>query len=325
MTSIKTQYDLLKELEPIAAENLNRHLRQAKNWNPHDFTPWSDGFNFAAMGGNDWDPNDVKLSEVARASLITNLLTEDNLPSYHREISQSFSLDDAWGAWVGRWTAEENRHSIAIRDYLLTTRTVDPVQLERDRIVHMTNGFSSLNNFGLAEERVEPEMEVLYTNMYVTFQELATRVSHRNTAKVCGDKVAEQLLAKVASDENLHMLFYRNIGQAALDLVPDKAMKAVFGVIYTFVMPGSGMPNFRRNGVLMAKHAIYDLRQHVDEVIMPVLRKWRIFERNDFGPQGEDFREKLADHMEELSAKAEKFEETRQRLLARDRAKGLIE
>jgi acyl-[acyl-carrier-protein] desaturase len=53
---------------------------------------------------------------------VVNLLTEDNLPSYHREIYQSFGPDGAWGTWIGRWTAEEGRHGMAIRDYLLTTR-----------------------------------------------------------------------------------------------------------------------------------------------------------------------------------------------------------
>lgn len=72
--------------------------------------------------------------------MITNLLTEDNLPSYHREIAENFSQDGAWGGtWVGRWTAEENRHGIVMRDYLVVTRAVDPVQLERFRMEHMTN------------------------------------------------------------------------------------------------------------------------------------------------------------------------------------------
>lgn len=36
-----------------------------------------------------------------------------------------------------------------------------------------------------------------------------------------------------------------------------------------FTMPGYGMPNFRRNGELMAKHGIYDLRQHHEDVVLP--------------------------------------------------------
>ena len=36
-----------------------------------------------------------------------------------------------------------------------------------------------------------------------------------------------------------------------------------FDVVENFRMPGQGMPNFRRNGVMMAKHGIYDPRRFV--------------------------------------------------------------
>ncbi len=86
-------------------------------------------------------------------------------------------------------------------------------------------------------------------------------------------------------------------------------------------MPGAGMPNFRRNGVLMAKHGIYDLRQHLEDVVWPVLRKWSVFERNDFTARGENKREELAAFLEDLERQATKFEEMRDRSLARERAK----
>src|SRR5436189_279777 len=85
------------------------------------------------------------LDPVARTAMTVNLLTEDNLPSYHREIANRFGLDGAWGHWVGRWTAEEGRHGTALRDYLVVTRGVDPVKLERLRMAHMTAGYSSGN------------------------------------------------------------------------------------------------------------------------------------------------------------------------------------
>ena len=75
--------------------------------------------------------------------MVVNLLTEDNLPSYHREIATRFGRDGAWGQWVGRWTAEEGRHGIALRDYLVVTRGVDPVELEALRMEHMTAGYDS--------------------------------------------------------------------------------------------------------------------------------------------------------------------------------------
>jgi acyl-[acyl-carrier-protein] desaturase len=308
-----TQLELLKELAPVAEDNVNRHLKIAKDWNPHDYVPWDEGRNFAALGGVDYDPEQSQLDEVAKAAMITNLLTEDNLPSYHHQAAEYFSLDGAWGTWVGRWTAEEARHSIAIRDYLVVTRGVDPVALEQARMVHMTNGFRAT-----PEEEARHKTDFLLSIAYVSFQELATRVSHRNTGKVCDDPVADRMLARIAADENLHMIFYRDMCGEALDLVPDQALEAVASVVENFRMPGQGMPNFRRNGMMMAKHGIYDLRQHLEEVLNPVLRKWQIFERTDFTAAGERRRDQLAAYLAELEGQVVKFEEQRDRLLARE-------
>ncbi|QNG18062.1 acyl-ACP desaturase [Rhodococcus triatomae] len=306
-----TQLQLLRELQPTAEQNLERHLSISKEWNPHDYIPWDEGRNFAAMGGTDWDPSQSRLSETAKAAMITNLLTEDNLPSYHRELAENFTLDSAWGTWVGRWTAEENRHGIVLRDYLVVTRAVDPVALEQARMQHMTVGIDSpLEGANL-----------LHSLAYVTFQELATRVSHRNTGRACGDPVADRILARIAADENLHMIFYRNLCGAALDIAPDQTAKAIGDVVMNFQMPGLTQPNFRRNAVLMAKHGIYDLRQHLDDVISPVLRKWNFFDRTDFGPEGEQVRDRMATFLEDLDAQATKFEASRDRALARDAAR----
>jgi acyl-[acyl-carrier-protein] desaturase len=69
--------------------------------------------------------------------------------------------------------------------------------------------------------------DMLHTVAYVSFQELATRISHRNTGRISNDPICEQMLARVALDENLHMLFYRNCLSAALDLEPNAAMVAI--------------------------------------------------------------------------------------------------
>ncbi|MFI9506581.1 acyl-ACP desaturase [Nocardia sp. NPDC052566] len=315
MTKDLTQLEILTELEPVAEQNLNRHLSMAKDWHPHDYVPWDQGRNFAAMGGIDWEPGQSTLTEVAKVAMITNLLTEDNLPSYHREIAENFSTDGAWRTWVGRWTAEENRHGIVLRDYLVVTRGVDPVALEEARMIHMTQGAHSPDDWGGFLENVA----------YVTFQELATRVSHRNTGKVCNDPIADRMLQRIAADENLHMIFYRTMCGAGIDLAPDQAMMAITKILTHFVMPGAGMPNFRRNGVLMAKHGIYDLRQHLEEVVQPVLKQWNIFERNDFGARGEQARDELAAFLEKLGKDVLKFEEQRDRMFAREAAKGNLQ
>jgi acyl-[acyl-carrier-protein] desaturase len=296
--------DLLTELEPVVEANLDRHLSLAKEWHPHDYIPWSRGRDFAFLGGEDWRPEDSPLEPVAKTAMVVNLLTEDNLPSYHREIATRFGRDGAWGQWVGRWTAEEGRHGIAIRDYLVVTRGVDPVDLERARMAQMTTGYDS------------GDKTALQALAYVSFQELATRVSHRNTGRVTNCEIAEQLLARVATDENLHMVFYRNLMAAALDLDPDQAMEAIRDEVVGFTMPGAGMADFARSSVIIARAGIYDLRQHHDEVISPVLRHWRVFDRTDFGPRAEAARDELAAFMADLDARATKFAERQNRLKA---------
>jgi acyl-[acyl-carrier-protein] desaturase len=306
MTTIEAlQTRLLHELEPVVAANVDRHLGLAKSWEPHDYVPWSRGRDFAFLGGEDWTPADSPLDPVAQTALIVNLLTEDNLPSYHREIATRFGRDGAWGHWVGRWTAEEGRHAIAIRDYLVVTRAVDPVKLEALRMEHMTAGYDS------------GDKTMLQAVAYVSFQELATRVSHRNTGRAADDLLAEQLLARISTDENLHMVFYRNLVAAAFDLAPDETMQAVRDEVVGFQMPGAGMTDYLRNSVIIAKAGIYDLRLHHDEVVAPILKFWRVFERTDLGAAGEQAREELSAFMAGLDAQASRFVEQRERQRAR--------
>ena len=297
---------LLLELEPVVEENLNRHLTMAKEWFPHEYVPWSDGRNYdGPLNGDAWSVEDSEMSDVARSALIVNLLTEDNLPSYHHEIATLFGRDAAWGDWVHRWTAEEGRHGIAIRDYLLTTRAVDPVQLERLRMDHMSTGYTALHD------------DMVRSLAYVSFQELATRVSHRNTGKITGDAVGDQLLARVAADENLHMVFYRNLLGAALELDPSQTMRAITDVVTQFAMPGTDIAGFQRKAVEMAIAGVYDIRQHRDDVVAPVLRFWNVFEIEGLDAEGEKARTELADFMAELEKQALRFEDKRDALKAR--------
>jgi acyl-[acyl-carrier-protein] desaturase len=299
---------LLLELEPVVEANLNRHLSTAKEWFPHEYVPWSDGTNFdGVLGGEAWSVEQSKLSDVARTSLIVNLLTEDNLPSYHHEIAQMFGREGAWGTWVHRWTAEEGRHGIAIRDYLLATRAVDPVALERARMIHMGTGFTN----------AYLEDTVLHGIAYVSFQELATRVAHRNTGRISGDPICDQLLAKVAADENLHMIFYRNLLGAAFELAPDAAMRAVCDVVRTFQMPGHGIEDFSRKSVQIAMAGIYDLRIHHDEVVIPVLRNLKALDITGLSGDGEKAREELVAFLAELDHQATRFSERRDKINAR--------
>ncbi|MFF5715718.1 acyl-ACP desaturase [Streptomyces buecherae] len=304
--------ELLYALEEVVETELNRHLRVAKEWMPHEYVPWSDGRNFdGEMGGEAWAPDQSKVSSVGRVALVVNLLTEDNLPSYHHEIATIFGRDGAWGTWVHRWTAEEGRHGIAMRDYLLTSRAVDPVELERFRMSHMSEGFESDNSHS-----------VLHSIAYVAFQELATRISHRNTGHHSGDPVCDRMLARIATDENLHMVFYRNLLSAAFEMAPDQTMCAVRDVVVAFRMPGHGIPGFERAAAQMAIGGIYNLRIHHDDVLQPVLRYLKVLEISGLGPDGLSAQEELGMYMGGLDEQATRFDERREALLARRAARG---
>ncbi|MCV7314322.1 acyl-ACP desaturase [Mycolicibacillus parakoreensis] len=318
MSAEPTDLQLMYDLEPVAEKYVNRHLEMAKDWNPHDYIPWSDGKNFYALGGQDFHPEQAKLSDVAQVAMVQNLMTEDNLPSYHREIAMNMGMDGAWGTWVNRWTAEENRHGIALRDYLVVTRNVDPVELEKLRIEQVTRGFSPGQN-----QQGELFAESLFDSiMYVTFQELATRISHRNTGRACQETVADKLLARISHDENLHMIFYRDLSAAGMDMAPNRAMHSLHTILRNFKMPGYTVPGFRRKAVMIAVGGVYDPRIHLDDVVMPVLKKWRIFEREDFTGEAAAQRDDLAVLVEELNEAADKFEEQKQRRIAREQKTG---
>lgn len=305
------QARLIRDLEPVVAIELERHLNVQKNWYPHEYVPWSEGRNFAGpLNGDAWEAKDSKLTPVAQDSLVLNLLTEDNLPSYHSEIALSMGRDGAWGTWIERWTAEEARHSIVIRDYLMATRGVDPYELEDLRMAHMSLGYQT------------PYVnDMLHTIAYVSFQELATRISHRNTGRISDDPIAENMMARVALDENLHMLFYRNTLGAALEMEPNAAMRAITDVVTNFDMPGANMPGFGRKAVQIALAGIYDMQQHLEEVIAPVLRVWKVFERTDLSGDGLKAREDLAAFLSKTTLESNRFNEKRElyfeRLVAR--------
>ena len=139
------QLTLLHELAPVAERLYERHDGTAKEWFPHEMVPWSRARDFEPVRAwtlDDCDLGGAVLPEAVRSALYVNLLTEDNLPYYFRTIEQMFGADSIWGIWVRRWTAEEGRHSIVIRDYLTVTRSVDPIALERARMHQVSTGIT---------------------------------------------------------------------------------------------------------------------------------------------------------------------------------------
>ena len=250
---------ITSELLPVVESLLDRHLSSAHEWFPHEYVPWGRGQ--YTNGDPSWG-DDPTLDPAARVALTVNLLTEDNLPLYFAELNR-LGKNDAWGAWARRWTAEEGRHSIVIRDYLMVTRALDPVALERARMRQVSSG--AVPSFD----------DVTDALVYTTLQELATRISHRNTGKLLTDAVGVAVMNRVAADENLHHLFYRDLASAAIDLAPSDMVRAIDRVVRNFTMPGTDIADFARHARTMAKAGVYSLAIHHDQILVPiVLQRW---------------------------------------------------
>jgi acyl-[acyl-carrier-protein] desaturase len=288
------QYALLQELEPVVADLLERHLRSTKEWFPHELVPWSRGRDLAVDEA--WDPDAAPIDPAVRSSLFVNLLTEDNLPYYFRTIEAMFGRDSAWGTWSRRWTAEEGRHSIVLRDYLHVTRLVDPVALERARMAQVEKG-----------EVPEPDLAVDGI-VYVTLQELATRLAHHNTGKLLDDRAGYEIMKRVAADENRHHLFYRDLGTAAFELDPSAMVLAVERQVREFEMPGTGIVDFDTHARAIAKAGIYDFEVHHDAVLVPVVvRQWNVGALEGLSPEAEVARERLFKQMRRIERAGRRF------------------
>ena len=103
--------------------------------------------------------------------------------------------------------------------------------------------------------------------VYVTLQELATRIAHRNTGAITGDPVADRLLVRIALDENLHYAFYRDVAAAALELDVSGMVQAIRRQVIGFAMPGFELRGFRERAIAIAAAGVYDLRIHHDQVL----------------------------------------------------------
>ncbi len=278
--------DLVDVLVPDVERLYERHLATTKAWMPHDLIPWERAAQTDPRGR--FDEAASPLSTGVRSALIVNLLTEDNLPYYFETINRMFA-NDVWREWAKRWTAEEMRHGIVIRDYIAVTHAVDLDALERARMHQVCGG---------QVPQPDTAVDVL---AYVALQELATRISHRNTGNVLDDEAGYKVMARVAADENLHYLFYRDLVSAALEVDPSTTMCAIERQVRTFEMPGVGIPDFVAHATAIASEGIYDLVLHHDQVLVPVvLRHWGIETVEGLNADAEIARERIVHHVERI-------------------------
>ncbi len=351
---------LLPQLTDVAIPLINRHINPARfrdpalrdefptvttymgdnsdQWTPALMVPWTVGQNFAP--NYDWhkDQDKATLPQAAVSALLLGLLTEDNLPWYSETINRKFGGNEALNFWNRIWTGEEDRHSEVMRAYMTTGRLVDPVQLDRDRMAQIIT----------AEVPEPPSATEAF--VYVTIQELATRISHMNTGKLIADtveqdeaivrlskdgtalasvepvkadsldpehresyvrQVARTIMTRIAGDENKHFAFYRDLTEAATQIDPSTVVKALEKQIRGFQMPGTGIRDFWTHAGIVAEAGVYDLEIHHDKILSPVLKRLGFVSLEGLDDEAERARERTLAFMGGLKKTAARYAEQR--------------
>jgi acyl-[acyl-carrier-protein] desaturase len=259
---------LILELEPVVDENLNRHLATEELWYAHDYVPFEQGENFAFLGGKDWDPSSVTLPKHVTDALEILLITKDNLAGYHRELVEHFILDDRWGRWIGRWTAEEHLHAVALRNYLVVTREIDPAANEDVRVAHVMKGYRA-DSYSQIE-----------TLAYMALLERAHAVFCRNLQAQIEEPVLQALVGRIAKDEERHEEFFANLVAYLVTNDRDETVAAIAKRAAGFEPIGADIEAYQDKVQVVAESGIFD-RAALKKVLADRITAWGVDEHPD--------------------------------------------
>ncbi len=249
---------LVLELEPVCEANMARHLDTDDIWFAHDYVPFDRGENFAFLGGRDWDPSQATLPRVITDACEILLILKDNLGGHHRELVEHFILEANWGRWLGRWTAEEHLHAIALREYLVVTREVDPAANEDVRLQHVMKGYRA-DTYSQVE-----------TLVYMAFYERSHKVFCRNLAAQTEEPILAGLVDRIARDEERHEQFFANLVEHCLGYTRDETIAAIAARAADFQVVGADIETYQDKVKAVADAGIFgpeQLRQVISESI----------------------------------------------------------
>ena len=237
---------LTLELEPVVEQNLTRHVATEEMWYAHDFVPFDKGENFAFLGGTDWDESSVTLPKPVTDALEILLIVKDNLAGYHRELVEHFILDDKWGRLLGRWTAEEHLHAVALRNYLVVTREIDPSANEDVRVEHVMKGYRA-DTYSQIERLV-----------FMAFYERAYAVYCRNLEAQITEPALNGLMGRIARDEERHEEFFGNLVAHLLEFSRDETIDAIARRAADMEVIGADIDAYKDKVAVVAEAGIFD-------------------------------------------------------------------
>lgn len=261
------QLDVLASVEAFVRAETEAHLTRRNLWFPNDHMPADE------QTGEAWDEELTRLRADARAlpdparvALAVNLLTEEGLPHFHRLIATHFGTGSAWADWNNIWTAEEDRHGCALRDYTRDARIFNMGELERLQYRYLEAGFDP-------DWERDPYRLLAYTSL----QEKATQISHANVGRIAAqhEPTLQRVLAHLAGDEMRHYQFYRAIFGEVLRIDPNRALVSLQRVTLGFAMPGHNITGFDQMSEVVRRTGIFGPR-HYQRIVEELLDFWQI-------------------------------------------------
>ncbi|GAC1621371.1 MAG: acyl-ACP desaturase [Nevskia sp.] len=278
------QIAVMVDLQSFVEQQTAEHLQRRKLWFPNDLL---------AADANDVEANEADHAEVreaarglpdtVRVALALNLLTEEGLPHFHRLIATHLGNESPWSTWNNMWTAEEDRHGCAMRDYVRDARLFNMGALERMQYRYIESGFNP-------DWQQDPYRLLAYTSL----QEKATQVAHANTGRIAGqyEPRIQRILAHIAGDESKHYAFYRAAFGGILERDPNNALFSLLKVAPALAMPGHSMPGYDHMADVMRRADIYGAA-HYQRIVEELLEHWQIGALTGLSAAGRECQDKL--------------------------------
>lgn len=276
-----SRFEVIRSMEGFVEENLSKLLIPVdESWQPSDFVP--------NMTHENWTEQLIEFRARAAALpddmlvvLVGDMVTEEALPTYQTWLNRLQGLTDEtgasnnpWAQWSRGWTAEENRHGDLLNKYLYLSGRVDMHAVEQT-VHHLIN-----NGFDPQTEN-DPYLGFIYTS----FQERATKISHRNVgvlAKKVGEDTLHKICGLIAGDEARHEKAYKLFMSKVFELDPAQAVLSFAKMMKKKVtMPAILMSDgrtenlFEKYSIVAQKTGVYTVKDY-SEIIEDLVEVWKL-------------------------------------------------
>ena len=307
-----SRFEVIKSIEDFVGEQMGTLLKPvSESWQPSDFLPNTTSPDFperlTAFRGRA-----KSLPDSLLVVLVGDMITEEALPTYQTWLNRLRGITDEtgvsenpWAQWSRGWTAEENRHGDLLNRYLFLTGRVDMRAIETTIHYLIREGFDP-------QTENDPYLGFIYTS----FQERATKISHRNVATLAqkaGEETLHTICGMIAGDEARHEAAYKLFMSKIFEVDPEGAVQSFATMMKRKItMPAVAMHDgtdrqlFMKFSKIAQRIGVYTVQDYAD-IIHDLVNHWKIEALqglSDATAQAQDYLCNLALRYQKLSGRA---------------------